>query len=79
MGIFIASYYHQIGSKILSELVVIYIVSPYMCHFDPIDGILPKGAYPPWLRMVDRALLAGYPRDEFRWALHLTMGYPAMR
>ena len=26
-----------------------------------IDGILPKGPYPPCLRMADRALLAGYP------------------
>ena len=26
------------------------------------DGILPKGPYPPCLRMADRALLAGYPR-----------------
>ena len=25
------------------------------------DGILPKGPYPPCLRMADRALLAGYP------------------
>ena len=27
-----------------------------------IDGILPKGLYPPCLRMADRALLAVYPR-----------------
>ena len=27
-----------------------------------IEGILPKGPYPPWLRMADKALLAGYPR-----------------
>ena len=27
-----------------------------------IDGILPKGPYPPCLRIADRALLAGYPR-----------------
>ena len=27
-----------------------------------IEGILPKGTYPPCLRMADRALLAGYPR-----------------
>ena len=31
-------------------------------HRDPhIDGILPKGPYPPCLGMADRALLAGYP------------------
>ena len=28
-----------------------------------IDGILPKGPYPPCLRMADGALLAGYPRN----------------
>ena len=35
-----------------------------------IDGILPKGLYPPCLRMADRALLAGYPRYmERHWCL----------
>ena len=29
--------------------------------FHLIDGILPKGPYPPCLSMADRALLAGYP------------------
>ena len=29
-----------------------------------IDGILPKGPYPPCLRMADRALLAGYHRYQ---------------
>ena len=29
-----------------------------------IEGILPKGPYPPCLRMADRALLAGYPGYE---------------
>ena len=28
-----------------------------------IEGILPKGPYPPCLRMADRAFLAGYPRN----------------
>ena len=28
-----------------------------------IEGILPKGPYPPCLHMADRALLAGYPRN----------------
>ena len=31
-------------------------------HNPQIEGILPKGPYPPCLRMADRALLAGYPR-----------------
>ena len=29
--------------------------------FPRIEGILPKGPYPPCLRMADKALLAGYP------------------
>ena len=29
-----------------------------------IEGILPKGPYPPCLRMADKALLAGYPRSD---------------
>ena len=32
-----------------------------------IEGILPKGPYPPCLRMADRALLAGYPRYMHCW------------
>ena len=31
-------------------------------HTPEFDGILPKGPYPPCLRMAARALLAGYPR-----------------
>ena len=34
----------------------------YTTHKHDIDGILPKGPYPPCLRMADRAFLAGYPR-----------------
>ena len=36
--------------------------------FSQIDGILPKGPYPPCLRMADRAILAGYPRVIVRRA-----------
>ena len=36
-------------------------------HHQYIDGILPKGPYPPCLRMADRALLAGYPRYMPDW------------
>ena len=36
-----------------------------------IDGILPKGLYPPCLRMADRALLSGYPRDVTFACLHV--------
>ena len=34
--------------------------------FLDIYGILPKGPYPPCLRMADRALLAGYPRYVYK-------------
>ena len=42
----------------------------FVCHCRPhLDGVLPKGPYPPCLRMADRALLAGYPRFLLRdWA-----------
>ena len=39
------------------NILTVYIVS-YQ-----IEGILPKGPYPPCLRMADRALLAGYPQN----------------
>ena len=39
------------------------IINCWLCdHGLHIDGILPKGPYPPCLRMADCALLAGYPR-----------------
>ena len=55
-----------VGQKVLHGL-------PIKCESDSngtdtvipgrhIDGILPKGPYPPCLRMADRALLAGYPQ-----------------
>ena len=34
----------------------------HLCKMQ-IEGILPKGPYPPCLCMADRALLAGYPRN----------------
>ena len=34
-----------------------------------IDGILPKGPYPPCFRMADRALLEGYPLYMVEWSL----------
>ena len=42
-----------------------------------IKGILPKGPYPPCLRMADRALLAEYPRNEVFQCMHhwVTMSY----
>ena len=41
-----------------------------------VDGIPPKGPYPPCLRMADRALLAGYPRYVLVYApLFLQSGF----
>ena len=41
------------------------VISVKVCGLNwcQINGILPKGPYPPCLRMADRALLAGYPRN----------------
>ena len=41
--------------------LVCFIVNEHTTKFSRyIDGILPKGPYPPCLRMADRALLVGY-------------------
>ena len=45
---------------------------PSMYHSLQIEGILPKGPYPPCLRMADRALLAGYPRNRCLFYPHET-------
>ena len=37
-----------------------------------LDDILPKGPYPPCLRMTDRALLTGYPRTQVNDAFNIT-------
>ena len=45
----------------------------FLCYllYSQVEGILPKGPYPPCLRMADRALLAGYPRstNQSLWSL----------
>ena len=41
---------------------LLYCLWPHIECWSHINGILPKGPYPPCLRMADRALLAGYPR-----------------
>ena len=39
-----------------------------LCKGSHVEGILPKGPYPPCLRMADGALLVGFPRCVFlRW------------
>ena len=48
--------WHQIDDKPLAVPMMIQLTDAY------INGILPKGPYPPCLRMADRALLAGYTR-----------------
>ena len=40
-----------------------------------IDGILPKGPYPPCVSMADRALLAGYSRYVLRHCKHTNTGH----
>ena len=43
------------------------------------EGILPKGPYPPCLRMADRALLAGYPRIASHSILWVVISYACLR
>ena len=45
-------------------------ISVYIMSTALIDGILPKGPYPPCLRLADRALLTRHPR----YSLHLYAG-----
>ena len=47
--------------------VCLHITQPHYHHYADLDGILPKGPYPPCLRMTDRGLLAGYPRPIWRY------------
>ena len=43
-----------------------------------IEGILPKGPYPPCLRMADRAFLAGYPRYSSDNYISIECNYSSM-
>ena len=51
-----------------SMMLLVFLPNVYQ---PDIDGILPKGPYPPCLRMADRALSAGYHR--YGWYLYLFM------
>ena len=56
--------------------ICIYSIDQFMhplkwnISFLLVDGILPKGPYPPCLGMADMALLAGYPRCVTRLKGH---------
>ena len=62
-----------------------YWSGTHACRIRYIQGILPKGRYPPCLRMADRALPAGYPRyiaitagstgECKTWRYHCTENY----
>ena len=43
---------------------ILYQPKCHNCWHPYIEGILPKGPYPPYLGMADRALLAGHPRYD---------------
>ena len=53
------TYSTAISAELKSDLELAKDTSYFATQF---DGIMPKGPYPPCLRMADRALLAGYPR-----------------
>ena len=51
-----------VGAWTILIIMVVYFVGSFgTCDFVNIERILPKGPFPPFLRMADRALLAGYP------------------
>ena len=53
----------DIDTPLLKKCQIDAVCPISVCTHKPdIDGILPKGPYPPCLRMADRAPLAGYPR-----------------
>ena len=73
MQIKLKSLAHEIFNFETYQRLIHYSLSTYFEYFlwnycerkatwPHYDGILPKGPYPPCLRMADRALLAGYPR-----------------
>ena len=49
----------KMADEISWNLVALLVFGVAHCH---IEGILPKGPYPPCLHMADRALSTGYPR-----------------
>ena len=56
-------------SQLVQGMLFRYINPNWYQLIQHIDGILPKGPYPPCLRMADRALLAGYPRYVKKWVM----------
>ena len=67
-----------------NTIVMMFCYWWHSCYLH-IDGILPKGPYPPCLRMADRAVLAEYPQyiirllmsDFILWALNINhSSYP---
>ena len=64
IGVLIWSGFINVSSQyqgyVSQSCTKITVTTQSKTHF---DGILPKGPYPPCLRMADRALLAGYPRN----------------
>ena len=66
------------STPVLNDAVVFWAIALLQTE---IGGILPKGPYPTCLRMADRDLLAGYPRNEplitsikFEWKIVDKMG-----
>ena len=63
------SFYHFISKRCAFQLLYYdqhtFRKADHVIELPCVDCILPKGPYPPCLRMADRALLAGYPRCLF--------------
>ena len=68
---------HRLGLRLNNSDSCFIPAKLYKAKF---DGILPKGPYPPCLRMADKALLAGYHRIIWRYYVmmcnnHITAPY----
>ena len=73
------SYYARIITKwnIRCRLIIMDTICILFLY---IEGILPKGHYPPCWRLTDRALLAGYPRYVKTWSVtHLRLESPLLK
>ena len=69
--------YHRTHQEIWTQFIICCVLVWFCyCLVLHIEGILPKGPYPPCLRVADRALLAGYPRYPlglliWHWDTHI--------
>ena len=59
---YIVKYYQCIDYQIKKKIILLHMQKYLNTKHFYIEGILPKGPYPPCFHMADRALLAGYTK-----------------